>query len=110
VDKGFGLGMENDIRWGRALNTGDIVMRPRTTTGDLRRDVLAQVLGEVVFNRLAAHALTLGLTDPLSGRWIGETAGPRVLLVSSGDRPVAEVVDRNRDSRADLLLVALRPW
>lgn len=110
VDKGFGLGMENDIRWGRATNVGDLVLRQPRSTGDLRRDVLAQVLGDVVYNRLAAHAITLGLTDPLTGRWMGETTGPRVLLVSAGDHPVAEVVDRNRDSRADMLLVALRPW
>lgn len=109
IDKGFGLGMENDIRWGRAVDVGDVILRP-TSSGDIRRDVLARVLGDVVFNRLAAHAITLGLADPLAGRWIGETTGPRVLLVTSGDRPVAEVVDRNRDSRADMLLVALRPW
>lgn len=109
LDKGFGLGMDDDIRWGRATDVGDIILRPRTET-DLRREILAQVLGDIVFDRLAAHAITLGLTEPLTGRWIGETAGPRVLLLTSGDEPVAEVVDLNRDGRADMLLVALRTW
>jgi hypothetical protein len=72
--------------------------------------VLLDVLGDVVFNRLAVHAITLGLVDPLTGMWLGEPIGPRVLLVSAGDRPIAEIVDVNRDDRADVFLVALRPW
>ena len=110
VDKGFGLGSQNDLRWGRAVSVQDVVLRPRNTTGDLTRDVLASVLGDVVFNRLAAHALTLGLAEPLMGRWAVEPSGRRVLLVNSGTVPVAEVVDSNKDDRADVLLVALKPW
>jgi hypothetical protein len=56
------------------------------------------------------HALTLGYTDPLAGTWRSEATGPNVLLVNSGTRPVAELVDTNRDQRSDLMLVALRPW
>ena len=110
VDKGFGLGSDNDLRWGRAVSVQDVILRPRNTTGDLTRDVLASVLGDVVFNRLAAHALTLGLAEPLMGRWAVEPSGRRVLLVNSGTVPVAEVVDSNKDDRADVLLVALKPW
>jgi hypothetical protein len=109
LDKGFGLGVENDVRWSRTLDPGDIVFR-ETTSGSLTRDVLQRVLGDVVLNRLAMHALTLGFADPLTGTWMGETTGPRVLLVTSGGRPVAEIVDANRDNRAENLLVALRPW
>jgi hypothetical protein len=109
LDKGFGLGSDDDRRWGRAVLSQDVVLRP-ASTGDLTRDVLATVLGDVVFNRLAAHALTLGLVDPLVGRWVVEPAGRRVLMVNSGAVPVAEVVDSNKDDRADVLLVALRPW
>lgn len=110
VDKGFGLGIDRDIRWGRAIELEDVVLRRRVDETDLTRDVLFDVLGDVVFNRLAAHALTLGLVDPLVGRWVVEPAGRRVLLVNAGTAPVAEVVDTNSDNRADVMLVALRPW
>jgi hypothetical protein len=110
IDKGFGLGVDRDIRWGRAIELEDVVLRRRVDQTDLTRDVLFDVLGDVVFNRLAAHALTLGLVDPLVGRWVVEPAGRRVLLVNAGPAPVAEVVDTNGDNRADVMLVALRPW
>jgi hypothetical protein len=109
VEKGFGLGTDNDLRWSRVLDpSGVIITRP--TTSDLTRNVLLDVLGSVVLNRLATHAVTLGYQEPLTGRWLGETndAGPRVLLLSSGTRPVAELVDTNRDGNADLMLVTTR--
>ncbi|MEX2154298.1 MAG: hypothetical protein WD825_13245 [Gemmatimonadaceae bacterium] len=109
IDKGFGLGEFQEVRWARVINPGNVVLR-RTTTGPLSRDVLLDVLGDVVFNRLATQAITLGYVDPLTGRWIGEpTGGPRVLLLTAGDRPIAEIVDVNHDDRADLLVVAVRP-
>src|SRR5687768_14646959 len=107
VEKGFGLGTANDLRWGRIIQP-DVTLR-RTDADRLDRTILTQVLGDVVFNRLAAHAITLGLTEPLSARWLGEQDGPRVLLLTSGDRPVAEIVDVDRDNRAEMLVVALRP-
>lgn len=110
LDKGFGLGVDRGVHWGRTLDLGDVILRPRTDSNDLTRDVLAAVLGDIVFNRIAAHAITLGYTDPITGRWIGESTGPRVLLLNAGDRTVAEIVDNDRDDRADVLLVALRPW
>jgi hypothetical protein len=110
VDKGFGLGSDNDIRWGRVVRAEDVMVRRASTPADLTRDVLASVLGEVVFNRLAAHAITLGLVDPLVGKWVADPAGRQVLLVNSGTSPVAEIVDSNRDDRADLMLVTLRRW
>lgn len=110
VDKGFGLGLDQDVRWSRVIGIDNVVFRRDVSDADLSRNVLLDVLGDVVFNRLATHAITLGFVDPLAGRWIGQpTGGPRVLLLSSGARPVAEVVDVNRDGRADLLLVATRP-
>ena len=110
VDKGFGLGVDHDVRWARATDVDNVIFRREVNDADLTRNVLFDVLGDVVFNRLAAHAITLGFVDPLAGRWIGQpTGGPRVLLLSSGSRPVAELVDVNRDGRADLMLVATRP-
>lgn len=108
VDKGFGLGNDGDVRWGRIIDP-NVVLRRRVDTDRLDRAVLLDVLGDVVFNRLAAHAITLGLVEPLAGRWLGEPSGPRVLLLTSGDRPVAEIVDVDRDNRAEMLVVSLRP-
>jgi hypothetical protein len=109
LDKGFGLGVDGDHRWGRTVDPRDIVFR-ETGTGSLTRDVLQAVLGDVVLNRLGLHAVTLGYTDPLTGRWLGDASGGRVLLLNAGGYPVAEIVDMDRDNRADNLLVALRPW
>ena len=109
LDKGFGLGAESDYRWSRVVDPGPIVFR-EFNSGSLSRDALRAVIGDVVLDRLALHALTLGYVDPLAGVWMGEPTGPRVLLLTSGGRPVAEIVDANRDNRADNLLVALRPW
>lgn len=110
LDKGFGLGADGDWRWGRADDIEDVVLRRRVESTDLTRDVLLSVLGDVVFNRLAAHAVTLGFADPLVGRWAVDSTGRGVLLVNSGSRPVAEIVDANGDDRADVLLIALKPW
>jgi len=109
LDKGFGLGSENNIRWGRTRNPADIVFRP-VTQPSLTEVVLRSVLGDRAVDRLAVHALTLGLVDPLVGRWLGEPTGSGTLLVTSGGTPVAELVDTNRDNRVDDMLVALKPW
>lgn len=109
IDKGFGLGNDTAVRWGQKKNPDDIVFRA-LTPGQLSTDALRNLLGDVVFDRLALHAITLGLADPLTGTWLGEPTGPRVLLLTSSGTPVAEIVDANRDNRAETLIVALRPW
>ena len=110
LDKGFGLGSYDDYRWGRSNNIGDIVFAPASMGGSLIGDALANVLGRTAFNRLALHAVTLGLVQPLVGRWVNDANGPQMLMVNSGTVPVAEFVDVNRDNRADNMLVALRSW
>jgi hypothetical protein len=110
IDKGFGLGSYEDFGWGRTTDVGNILFAPQTYGNSLIGDALAGVLGNTSFNRLALHAITLGLLEPLVGRWVSEPTGPQLLMVNSGAYPVAEVVDVNRDNRADDLLVALRPW
>jgi hypothetical protein len=110
LDKGFGLGDYRDLRWGRTTDVGDISFRRQADSGTLARSVLLGVLGDVVFNRLGLHALTLGYNDPLTGSWYGEPNGPRMLRVTSGAIPIAEIYDADRDDRADVLVVALRPW
>lgn len=110
IDKGFGLGSYQDYRWGRTTDIGNIIFAPSGYRSSLLGSVLANVLGTSTFNRLALHAITLGLLDPLVGRWVSQPTGPQLLMVNSGAYPVAEFVDLNRDNRADDMLVALRPW
>jgi len=110
LDKGFGLGAQQDVRWGATQTVSDIIFGRRAGTPTLTRDALATLLGAVAFDRLALHALTLGYTDPLTGVWRSEATGPDVLLINAGNRPIAEFVDANRDQRPELMLVALRPW
>jgi hypothetical protein len=110
LDKGFGLGIQQDRHWGTSRELGDLVFVSQVTPGMLARDVLLSLIGPVAFNRLALHALSLGYTDPLTGAWYTESTGPSLLRVNSGSWPIAELVDTNRDRRADLMLVALRPW
>ena len=113
IDKGFGLGVDNDlnnVRWGRALDANDVVFVREPASATLTRAALEAVLGQRAVDRLALHAITLGLVDPLVGTWRTDPAGPRVLLVNSGRYPVAEIVDVDRDLRSDRMVVALRPW
>ena len=112
IDKRFGLGQADDFRWGRTDRITDLIFLQPVRAGSLTRDALLAVLGPVAFDRLALHAITLGLSDPLSGRWLvsQEPGAPHVLLVSAGKLPVAEIVDVDRDNRADMLVVALRDW
>ena len=110
LDKGFGLGTPSNVRWA-STNLSDVVFTQPTTTQLITAAVLRQVIGPMAFDRLAAHAITLGLVDPLTATWLGQpTGGPRVLYVQSGTYPVAELVDVNRDNRPETMLVALRPW
>jgi hypothetical protein len=112
IDKRFGLGERDDFRWGRTDRISDVVFLQPVTTGSLTRDALRSLLGPIAVDRLALHAITLGLSDPLTGRWLvsQEPGAPRVLLLSSGKLPVAEVVDLDQDNRADMMVVALRDW
>lgn len=110
LDKGFGLGSYQDFSWGRTTDLGDIVFSRGGFGNSLVGSALASVLGTTAFNRLALHAVTLGLVEPLTGTWYAEPRGPQLLLVNSGTLPVAEFVDVNRDNRADNMLVALRRW
>ena len=110
IDKGFGLGSYEDYRWGRTTDIGDIIYSRRSTGDRFVGTALESLLGSTAFNRLALHAITLGLVEPLVGTFIGEPTGPQFFSVNSGAYPVAELYDSNRDSRWDNLLVALRPW
>lgn len=110
IDKGFGLGAYNDYRWGRTTDIGNIVFPRSGIASTLTTVALASLLGSNTFNRLALHAVTLGLAEPMTGRWVSQPTGQQVLFVDSGPYPVAELVDNDRDFGVDDLLVALLPW
>jgi hypothetical protein len=102
VDKGFGLG---SAQWDRARWEDVIFGRPQPRRNlDLGRDVLQDVLGSVIFNRLDARRGLLGARAPLTGHWL-DAEGRSVMLVNAGSVPIAELVDSNRDRRVDLVLL-----
>ena len=103
LDKGFGLGSRSGMLWSRG-RIDDIIYR-RTDRDRLDRRGLIDVLGDVVLGRLALHALSLGIVDPLFGSFVNEPQGPRLLLIRSGDVEVAEFVDADRNDRFDVLYV-----
>ena len=109
IEKGFGLGRSNNLRWGRS-DIDDVIFTRRVATSRLAADGLLGLLGSSAFDRLALHAVTLGLLEPLTGMWVDDPSGPRVLLVNSGTAPIAEIVDRNRDDRPEVLFVTRRDW
>ena len=104
LDKGFGLGSDDRWIWSRR-DVDDVMFYRRVDRDRLTPDVLVDVLGNVVFGRLALHALTLGFTQPLVGTWVAQPQGPRLLLINSGDYAVAELVDVDYDDRVDVLFV-----
>ncbi|HKY97267.1 MAG TPA: hypothetical protein VJL35_05375 [Gemmatimonadaceae bacterium] len=107
LDKGFGLGDYDDYRWGRTTDLGDFVYPQAVYQPTIAGTLLQTILGTNAYNRLALHAVELGFAEPLTGRWVSQQTGPQMLLVNSGQYPVAELVDTNRDFRWDDLLVAL---
>jgi hypothetical protein len=104
LDKGFGLGSRSGTIWSRSTTIGDIIFGRRDRDRTDRGGLLA-TLGDVVFNRLAVHALTLGYTEPLQGTWTAERNAPQILRVHAGGVPVAEFIDLDRDDRVDVLYV-----
>lgn len=104
LDKGFGLGSRSGILWSRGGIDEVIYRRPRDQDR-MDRGGLIDVLGDVVLGRLALHALSIGLVDPLVGNFVADPQGPQLLRVRSGDMEVAEFVDLDRDDRFELLYV-----
>lgn len=104
IEKRFGLGGDG-VLWSRGT-VDDVVFDRRPDRDRLDRGSLIDVVGDVVFNRLALHALSLGYDQPLSGAWVADPQGPQLVRIYSGDRPVAELVDTDRDDRVEVLYVA----
>lgn len=104
LDKGFGLGSRNGLLWSRG-GIDDVRYRWPGDRDRVDRGGLIDVLGDIVVGRLALHALSLGLVTPLTGVYVADPGGPRLLRVRSGEVELAEFVDADRDGRAELLYV-----
>jgi hypothetical protein len=104
LDKGFGLGSRPGTIWSRAP-IDDVVFRRGPSRERLARPVLIDVLGDIIFGRLALHALSLGYAEPLHGSWIAGPDAPRILHVHAGDHVIAELVDLDRDDRVDVIYI-----
>ncbi|HEX6589145.1 MAG TPA: hypothetical protein VF039_08985 [Longimicrobiales bacterium] len=114
LDKGFGLGGDADRRiWSRADDDLGIIFRRRPEADVLDSRGLIDILGDVIFGRLAVQSLVLGNDEPLVGRWVAssdERDAPYVLRVTAGDIAIAELVDDDRDDEVDVLYVAQPRW
>ncbi|HYR11482.1 MAG TPA: hypothetical protein VEQ60_27110 [Longimicrobium sp.] len=109
IEKGFGLGSRSGTIWSRG-GIGDVIFRNPDTRTRLDRGGLLGVLGDIVLGRLALQAVSLGYDQPLTGYWVAEPEGPRILRVRSGDYEVAEFYDRDRNDRVEVLYVVQPVW
>ena len=100
--KGYdvGYGVYDRVRW------DDVYMRRGRydTRRELSRSVLEQILGRSVYDRFDRQRNRLGYNQPLYGRWVNTDAGS-VLRLLSGSQPIAQLIDQNRDGRADVVLL-----
>ena len=97
---GYGSSMRN-VGW------NDVVLRqPRygIRDGQLGTSLLEQVLGRSVFSRFDQQRYRLGVRAPLIGQWQRTSSGSLLNLFAGGLR-VAEILDRNYDGRADVVLL-----
>lgn len=101
-DKGYGMGGYDPI-WRDRRSNDDIIFRlPRQQ--DSRRSItgsiLDSILGRSVYRNVDGHRRAINLSGPLSGYWLDYG---RILQVRSGDVPVAEYRDLDRDGRVDVI-------
>ena len=82
-----------------------ILRRPRNgAQGTLGQSVLQDVLGRVVLGRFDQQRARLGVSQPLVGRW-SDTSNGSLLNLFAGGLQIAQILDRNRDGRADVVLL-----
>jgi hypothetical protein len=89
----------------RNTGWGDVILRrPRYEQSSLGRSVLEQILGRTVYNRFDGQRSRLGLSSNMTGQWRNTSNGTVLDLFASGIQ-IAQLIDRNRDGRADVVLM-----
>jgi hypothetical protein len=82
------------------------VRRPPSGRAPLDRAAIAQQFGAAFADRIERARTDLQLADSVTVRWISTPAGGSVLGFQVGSAQIAEVLDRNRDGRADVVWIA----
>jgi len=97
-DRGYSL---------RNVNWNDVYLRRVRDAArrDLGRNALEDILGRVVYSRFDNQRSRLGLNGPVMGDW-RDTSGGAVLDLFANGLKFAQILDRNRDGRADVVLLA----
>jgi len=92
----------------RNVSWGDIILRrPRyDAQRDLSRSVLESILGRTGFGRFDQQRMRLGSSSPMFGQWVDTSYGS-ILNLYSGGLQIAQILDRDRDGRADVVLLNL---
>jgi hypothetical protein len=103
--KGFGLGSE---RWDRARWDDIIFGQPRDRRryddgSVMNRGTLADILGNVVLGRFEAQGRQRG-GGAVTGQWLAGVDG-RILQLSVGGQPFAQLVDSRGNGRVDTVLL-----
>lgn len=110
-EKGYDLGrgyVRDRDRWDR-VSWEDVIFQRRDRRYDSRfgSNVLRDLLGGRVYGRLDDHRRSYGYADGLVGNW-GRSGAGDVLNVFAGGIPIAQLIDANRDGRAETVLLIRR--
>lgn len=97
-----------DRDWDR-VDWGDIIFGGRDRRGDrLSSNILLSLLGDRVFGRLDNHRRSRGYyNNNMDGRWVRYGNG-EILQIFAGGVQIAQLIDANRDGRAETVLLNRR--
>ena len=101
-ERGFRLGEE----WERARGRDLPIERNASTRGVMNLAALREMFGDELADRIDETRTGLELPDEISARWISTPTGGSILVLSAGNRPLAELLDRDRDGLADVVWLA----
>lgn len=96
-----------DRDWDR-VDWGDIIFGRRDRRSDrLSSNILLDLLGDRIYGRLDNHRRSRGYYNEMDGRW-GSYGNGDILQVFAGGVPIAQLIDANRDGRAETVLLNRR--
>jgi hypothetical protein len=98
--KGWESGSLRNAGW------SDILLRRPSSDvrANLGSSILAEILGRDGYRRIDSQRSRLGARGGLTGNW-SETSNGSILDLYAGGLHIAQVHDRNRDGRADVVLL-----